>query len=66
MRIKAVQNDTDYLMKHLSIGKYDAVALPLWSKSALLIYEAKRSKNVAKQHFIAEGNFINDSDLMFL
>jgi len=29
MRINAVQNDADYLMKHLPIGKYDAVALPL-------------------------------------
>ena len=45
-------------MKYLPVGKYEAAALPLWSKSALQIYEAKRSKMCRKAYFIAEGNLM--------
>ena len=34
--------------------KYEATALPLLSKFALQIYEAKRSKMCRKAHFISE------------
>ena len=34
-------------------------------KQRLCHYEAKRSKMCRKAHFIAKGNFISESDLMF-